>query len=310
MKINAYKMLPPFLVEAMKNFDKERNLAVFDDEGRKYIIEDVFPDRILENFDCEIIGLPKNFFPVCTFRKSKSFLVCDASENRVLVAKPNKSFLQLHINPEELARFLNGEKQTQYILRNKQAHMSAVAEYMFRNAERFGLDPYEMYTLGLLHDIGYLYGSFGHAKAGGTLLINQGYKYAMEIAYHGKFQDEYDSPALRLLNEADLMIDSNGNNVGFDGRLKDIGNRYGFQSENYIWSSRLVEKIRKESEEKIMAKDAIKKVTITEYDSFLVVDYASGKREAYEGIKLAPKKVTDWMENNKVETRSCFWQEA
>ena len=40
------------------------------------------------------------------------------------------------------------------------AHMHGVAEWMYTHAEEYGCENKdEMYLLGLIHDIGYLYGS-------------------------------------------------------------------------------------------------------------------------------------------------------
>lgn len=41
------------------------------------------------------------------------------------------------------------------------------------------------------------------------------------------------TPELRLLLEADLSIGLNGEYLGYEARLKDIGNRYGFDSDTY-----------------------------------------------------------------------------
>ena len=48
-----------------------------------------------------------------------------------------------------------------------------------------------------------------------------------------------------MLNKADMMIDSKGNDVGFDNRLGDIKNRYGESSSVYIKAKELVKELIK-----------------------------------------------------------------
>jgi putative nucleotidyltransferase with HDIG domain len=109
-------------------------------------------------------------------------------------------------------------------------HSKGVAEVMYKLANE---NKEEMYLLGLLHDIGKLRGFEDHEKNGAILLTHIGIKYPNEIYYHGKIQDEYSSPELDLLNAADLSVDSEGNIVGYQKRIEDIGNRYGFESTEY-----------------------------------------------------------------------------
>ncbi len=54
---------------------------------------------------------------------------------------------------------------------NQEAHMIGVAENMYHHANKYGLDPEEMYLIGLLHDIGYISRSKeGHEQYGATLI--------------------------------------------------------------------------------------------------------------------------------------------
>lgn len=129
---------------------------------------------------------------------------------------------------------------------NKYEHMKAVAEYMYRKAEEYGLNPEEAYTVGLLHDIGYIICKEGHAEAGAGLLRSMGLKekYTDAVACHGT--NGYSIPMIKqspiqyLLQEADMSIDKYGKTVGFDGRLRDIGSRYGFDSEAFKNASETV----------------------------------------------------------------------
>lgn len=122
-------------------------------------------------------------------------------------------------------------------------HMHGVAEYMYRNANKYGLNPEEMYILGLLHDIGYVQGRLDHEVIGARLLEKEGYKHSSIVSWHGTTPLDYmrlrdcsveDIPKeLILLWEADVSVDSMGNEVGFKDRLTDIGLRYGFDSLPY-----------------------------------------------------------------------------
>lgn len=132
------------------------------------------------------------------------------------------------------------------------AHMHGVAEYMYRNAEKYNLDKKEMYVLGLLHEIGYVYGKAEHEVYGARLLEKLGFKDSWLISWHGtppvdfmKLKDISDVPnALILLWEADLSVNAKGEEVGFNKRLEDIGERLGFDSVAYRIASETVEWLR------------------------------------------------------------------
>ena len=113
-------------------------------------------------------------------------------------------------------------------------HIINVAHLMKDNATNLGLDAKEMYTLGLLHDIGYEFGSSEeHHTMGSDIMHKQGYAYYKEILYHGMPTQEYSSTALDLLNYADMRVDKKGNVVTFEERLQDIANRRGVDSPHY-----------------------------------------------------------------------------
>ena len=99
------------------------------------------------------------------------------------------------------------------------AHMHGVAEYMYKHAADYNLDPEEMYLLGLLHDIGYLEGRIMHAQHGAAILkkIKLPHKYQIAVEHHGDILKEKDhpSPELMLLIEADMhVIPQTGRNSG------------------------------------------------------------------------------------------------
>lgn len=115
--------------------------------------------------------------------------------------------------------------------------MHGVAEYIYANAAKYGLDPSDMYLLGLLHDIGYLYGGKDHEQKGAELLQENGYPldYSAAIKMHGMrlSEIEYPSYELLLLVEADMHVDMSGENVGYEKRLEGIAARHGMDSSAY-----------------------------------------------------------------------------
>lgn len=117
---------------------------------------------------------------------------------------------------------------------NRIQHIMGVARLMKEKANLWGLDEKDMFTLGLLHDIGYEFGdSEEHHIIGGEMLKRQEYKYYKEVLYHGKPIENYSSKELDLLNYADMSIDKMGNVVSFENRLEDIAKRRGYDSPHY-----------------------------------------------------------------------------
>jgi len=93
----------------------------------------------------------------------------------------------------------------------------------------------KLFTLGLLHDIGYEFGeTSNHAELGGNVLKQLNYSYWREVYYHGKSKSSYKSKILDLLNEADLRINPKGDEVSILERLKDVASRHGVNSKAYI----------------------------------------------------------------------------
>ncbi len=115
----------------------------------------------------------------------------------------------------------------------RKKHIFAVAELMQKYGEERGYTKSqcnELYTLGLLHDIGYAFleekDYEKHEVVGGLFLKEQGYKFWQEVYYHGVANSPYQSEYLDLLNLADMHIDYTGEYVSFDERLQDISRRY------------------------------------------------------------------------------------
>ena len=122
------------------------------------------------------------------------------------------------------------EAHKEHINKYKMAHMIGVAEYMRERAEDYGIDPDVAYTIGLLHDIGYLAGRNDHEKEGADILCCLGVQEESEaynaVRYHGSnpytLSPSDISPLLVLTYEADLSVDSSGHRVGFNKRLENI----------------------------------------------------------------------------------------
>ena len=125
----------------------------------------------------------------------------------------------------------------EHINKYKMAHMIGVSEYMRERAADYGLNPDIMYTIGLLHDIGYVNARADHERYGAEMLsaIGVDEHITFAIAHHGEnlydVEKNYGKDAITsgfiLVMEADMSVDVRGYRVGFDGRLADIIRRYG-----------------------------------------------------------------------------------
>ena len=128
------------------------------------------------------------------------------------------------------------------IAENKIKHSRAVAELMYSLASEEKKE--QMYILGLLHDVGYMFGHNNHNKNGGNLLKESGYQYWQEVFYHGDCQPPYSSYELDLRNYADMPIGPDGTHIGFAKRLEDIEIRYGTDSKEYQNASTNIKRLK------------------------------------------------------------------
>lgn len=137
------------------------------------------------------------------------------------------------------------------ITTNRLKHCNRVAEKMkeltIANPKQYPYDPDEMYILGFVHDVGYGLGASpkNHAFVGAEILKNSGYKYWKEVYYHTSDQDVYNSPALTLLNFADLTTSPNGEDMSIPERIGDISARYGQGSEQVNDALAVMNKLKK-----------------------------------------------------------------
>lgn len=127
---------------------------------------------------------------------------------------------------------------------NRSLHSLGVAKKMVAIGKSKGLKASalnDLFTLGIVHDIGYEFGLGNeHQKLGGLVLKENGYRYWQEVYYHGLIQNEYSSLFLDILNQADMQIDKKGKDVGYSGRLEDIKSRYKEDSKVYASCVELV----------------------------------------------------------------------
>lgn len=119
------------------------------------------------------------------------------------------------------------------ISNDRKNHIWAVAEFLKNYAVKQNFpkqDIENLFTLGLLHDIGYEFcdseNYSNHNIIGGNLLKQQKFKLWKEVYYHGTPNSPYQSLYLDLLNWADMHIDHTGNFVSYEERLKEISSRY------------------------------------------------------------------------------------
>lgn len=106
------------------------------------------------------------------------------------------------------------------------------------------------FVMGLLHDIGYEFceENSKHPEVGYNILkILFDHPYAFidiinAIKNHGDPNNiDPESFLNEILNKADLLVDAKGNNVTIEERLSDIGNRYGYDSKNYLDARKMAE---------------------------------------------------------------------
>ena len=144
-------------------------------------------------------------------------------------------------------------------------HILGVARKAYKIAKEEGFDEdfaRKMFMIGWLHDIGYEFSKEpdNHAEESANLLLGiLDAIYIKEdvvraILEHGHIKrrktDEW-----RILNMADMQVNSKGEEVTFDERLKDIKERYGEDSEPYKNSCDLCYIIGEMLEEKQLDND-------------------------------------------------------
>lgn len=132
---------------------------------------------------------------------------------------------------------------------NRAKHIMSVASLCYEIAKKQGLQERECrkaFLIGYLHDIGYSFSKENkdHPIIGYNLLklcgdISDDILNAVKD--HGDPNKEQ-TKFLLILNQADMQIKGDGNRVTVIERLDDIGERYGYDSTEYI-NARQVAKI-------------------------------------------------------------------
>ena len=121
---------------------------------------------------------------------------------------------------------------------NKLKHSLAVARFMQNYAVERLLDPQlgeDWFVLGFLHDIGeeFTNKKEEHNKVGGNILKKQKYKYWKEVYYHGNPKPDYISPALLVLDLAELCVGNDGSYIGIDSKLATLRAKFGEDSPQF-----------------------------------------------------------------------------
>ena len=126
-------------------------------------------------------------------------------------------------------------------------HIIGVARKAYAIAASLGYGEdfcYRMFMLGWLHDIGYEFAETQeeHPDESARMLLSlidgpapndlkwPAYR---AIKFHGRYLEE-NSTEWKILNMADLQVDSKGNEISVSGRLDEIKERYGEHSDQYL----------------------------------------------------------------------------
>lgn len=132
------------------------------------------------------------------------------------------------------------------ISEHKMKHILKVAELCYTIAKEKYNMPEEkaraMWVIGYNHDIGYNFmepedNPKIHPELGADAIKEAFHFDSDAIRCHGKCVNQ-NILTLRILNEADLKVDSHGNKVPVKERIEDIGRRYGKDSSQYekaVW---------------------------------------------------------------------------
>lgn len=112
-------------------------------------------------------------------------------------------------------------------------HMIGVARKAYSIAEEMGYDEEfcrEMFMLGWIHDVGYEFSEdqTDHPKISGEMLesIGASDEAVNAVKRHGSYPDDKNDIRWKILDMADMLIDSKGREVTVSERLLDIRKRY------------------------------------------------------------------------------------
>lgn len=134
-------------------------------------------------------------------------------------------------------------------------HVRGVAELMYRlSKELFGSNENQArvhYLLGFNHDVGYRFArdQRGHEWVGGEILGAAGFSFSSAVRYHGEPAVVMNDDLL-LLNMCDMLTGRDGVYVTFKERLRDIADRYGEESEQYVRAAQVISIVERELEKR------------------------------------------------------------
>lgn len=122
-------------------------------------------------------------------------------------------------------------------------HILGVARKSYKIAKDMGYDERfcrRCFMLGWIHDVGYEFSEnqSEHPNVSAELLWTLGdneewVNTVSAIKDHGLYT-ENETAEWKILNMADMQVDSQGNEVSVSRRLDDIKNRYGEHSDQYL----------------------------------------------------------------------------
>ena len=130
------------------------------------------------------------------------------------------------------------EKQYIGISEDRLHHMLGVARKCYKITKEKGFSEYDakrLFITGLLHDVGYEFSenSEEHAEISNEMIKMFCGHGDYAVRNHGNPNISSYIYELDILNEANLTIDSKGNECTVEDRLQDIKQRYGVESKEY-----------------------------------------------------------------------------
>ena len=181
---------------------------------------------------------------------------------------------------DEIMRTYSDEHGYVGLSDSKMKHMAVVAEQCYLIARDYYKIEEETvlqssYLTGWLHDVGYAFsglkGSSAHEEIGARLPLVKDTTIGEAIRTHGKALEDFSFYSV-ILRAADLSVNTKGEVIGPEKRIKDIGQRYGEDSSNY--------KVAQKSYQWLSTLPEIKKY---------FEDATDGKTSGLFGMKLCEK---------------------
>ena len=133
-------------------------------------------------------------------------------------------------------------------------HSNQVAEKCYFLAKKdFNFDEdkaRKAWLMGYIHDIGYRFNSDNHGDICYNMLVDMidesddSNSMLLAIKNHGDPENiQYWTDWDKILNNADMTTSKDGYDISFKERLKDIKQRYGKESKQYINSKKIIKEL-------------------------------------------------------------------